>query len=207
MPLSCGVDLGIGFFFIRHLAMEARANVLNDRRTQLSRTKQRRRACALAALVALTSCALASCSDEVSDSRTSARTAPSPPAAHEVSWLDVGSPISPAQWIASRGEETVKPTDDVEVESIAEKLGSLHTVYRESERMIANRAVQLSGMLDSIGIDESASTVLDELLRVADGARMDEGFGAVAQHYYNLRASEVSREEALKTLKSRYGGI
>lgn len=101
----------------------------------------------------------------------------------------------------------MKPTDDADVEGVADKLASLHTVYRESERMIANRAVQLSDMLGAIGIDESASTVLDELLRVADGARMDEGFGAVAQHYYNLRASEVSREEALETLKSRYGGI
>lgn len=187
--------------------MEARANVLNDCRTEPNRARKRARACALAALLALSSSVLASCSDEVSDAQRSARKAPSPPAAHEVTWLDVGSPISPAQWIASRGEQAVRPADDADVEGVAEKLASLHTVYRESARMIANRAVQLSDMLGSIGIDESASTVLDELLRVADGARMEEGFGAVAQHYYNLRASDVSREEALETLKTRYGGI
>lgn len=100
----------------------------------------------------------------------------------------------------------MRATDDADVAAVAKKLAAAHVVYRESERMIANRSVQLSDMLASLGIEESAPVVLDELLEIAGGSNMEEGFGALSQHYFNLRAAKVSREEALATLKSRYGG-
>lgn len=179
--------------------------MLNDRRPA-SAPMRARRPCALVALAAAAACALTACSDDAPNARKNARPATAPPGAHEVTWLDVGSPITPAQWLASRGEDKVRPADDADVARLGKKLAAAHVVYRESERMIANRAVQLSDMLASLGIDEDASTVLDELLEVTNGAGMEEGFGAVSQHYYNLRASKVSRDEALTTLKARYGG-
>lgn len=165
-----------------------------------------RRPSAVIALAAAMGCALAACSDDAPSARKNSRPATAPPEAHEVTWLDVGSPITPAQWLASRGEDKVRPEDDADVKRLSEKLAAAHAVYREGERMIANRAVQLSEMLASLGIDEDAPTVLDELLDVTNGSRMEEGFGAVSQHYYNLRASKVSRDDALATLKARYGG-
>lgn len=128
------------------------------------------------------------------------------PAAHHVKWLDLGHQISPAQWLVSRHETSLRSSDDTEVRRVARTLDGAHDVYRESERMIANRAMQLSEMLKPLGIDESATSLLDDLTSIANDVGMTEGFGAVTQHYFNLRSSNVSREDALATLKARYGG-
>lgn len=149
---------------------------------------------------------LAGCGDGPPDARRDTRSDTGPPAAHQAKWLEVGSPVSPAQWITSRESAALRAEDDPEVRKAAERLDDAHAVYRESERMIANRAVQLSDMLESLGIDESAMQLLNDLTGIANGASMVEGFGAVTQHYYNLRASDMPRADALANLKSRYGG-
>ncbi len=120
-------------------------------------------------------------------------------------WLEVSAPISPAQWLASRGEEKPRPIDDPEVQRIAARLSEAHTHYRESERMIANRAVQASEMLARIGISEPAVRILDDVIGIDAELGQTEGFGAVIQHYFNLRATRVSHAEAIATLKARYG--
>ncbi len=51
------------------------------------------------------------------------------------------------------------------------KLDTAHRVYRESERMIANRAVQLSEMLKASGVEEGADDVLADLAAVCGGNR------------------------------------
>lgn len=158
------------------------------------------------ALCVVISGALATCSDETADARKSNR--PLPTASHQVEWLELGHhmTMTPAQWLVSRREATLRAADDPEVQRVAERLTKAIAVYRESERMIANRAAQLSDMLASLGIDESAASILDDMIGIANDVAMTEGFGSVAHHYYNLRATQVPREEALKDLKSRYGG-
>ena len=84
-------------------------------------------------------------------------------------------------------------------------LATAHRLYRESERMIANRAAQLSEMLKASGVEEDADDVLADLAAVAGEIGQTEGFGAVAQMYHNLRSSGVGRAEALAALKTRYG--
>lgn len=148
---------------------------------------------------------LAACGDEAPDreaGRTSQRDAA---AAHQAPWLEVGSPLTPAQWLASRGEAAPRPVGDPEVKRVAQQLVAAHAVYRESERMIANRAAQLSDMLVPLGIRESATAILDDLTQVAGAVGQTEGFGAMSQHYFNLRAASVGRADALATLKARYG--
>lgn len=107
--------------------------------------------------------------------------------------------------MASRNEPKVRKESDPEVQRLDRMLTAANALYRESERMIANRAVQLEGMLAGIGIKETAAVILDDLTAVAGEVGQTEGFGAVSQHYYNLRASSNSRGEALAALKSRYG--
>ena len=126
-------------------------------------------------------------------------------APHQAKWLEVSNPLTPAQWLASRGEERVRSLNDGKVMEIDAKLDTAHRVYRESERMIANRAVQLSEMLKASGVEEGAGDVLADLAAVAGETGQTEGFGAVAQMYHNLRASGVSRADALAALKTRYG--
>jgi len=126
-------------------------------------------------------------------------------AAHSEPWLQPNSQLSPAQWLASRGLKDAKAIDDPDVKRIADVLGRANRLYRESERMIANRTAQLEGMLKDIGVDEKATDILDDLTRVAGEAGQTEGFGAVSQHYFNLRSNKMERLEALAELRSRYG--
>ena len=70
--------------------------------------------------------------------------------------------------------------------------------------MIANRAVQLEGMLAGVPASEKALDLIESLTAVV-GSRA-ESFGAICQQYYNLRSSGLGREEALSDLKQRYGG-
>ena len=179
--------------------------MLNDRLSVAAAARGSRRL-ALLALCALAGAA-AACSDDPADARKGDKSAGvSAPAPHQVKWLDLGHQISPAQWLVSRREASLRPADDPEVQRVAARLDTAHGIYRESERMIANRAAQLSDMLAPLGIEESATSLLDDLTGIANDVGMTEGFGAVTQHYFNLRSAKVSRETALADLKARYGG-
>lgn len=157
------------------------------------------------ALVCSVSVALAACGDEVPSQGERARVLSEAAGPHTAKWLELSSPISPAQWLASRGEAKPRPESDAEVQRIAGLLSAAHKRYRESERMVANRSVQVEDMLKQIGISEGAVGILDDLTSIGAEVGQTEGFGAISQYYFNLRAASVSRAEALATLKSRYG--
>lgn len=120
-------------------------------------------------------------------------------------WMPVDSKLTPAQWLAGRKSPEPRPHDDPAVRKLASDLAAANRLYRESERMIANRAVQLEDMLREIGVAEPAANILEDLARLPGEAGQTEGFGAISQHYYNLRANRVDREVALAQLQDRYG--
>lgn len=120
-------------------------------------------------------------------------------------WIPVDSPLTPPQWLVSPKGAMPLPAGDPAVRKVDALLASAHARYRESERMIANRTMQLESMLGEIGIKESNAAILEDLAHVAGEAGQTEGFGAISQHYYNMRAGGLSREAALSELQSRYG--
>jgi hypothetical protein len=124
---------------------------------------------------------------------------------YNAKWLDLSSPLTPAQWLVSRNENELKPIGDPEVRRVADSLSSANARYRESERMIANRASQLSDMLAPLGIIESPIAILEDLTSIAGEVGQTEGFGAISQHYFNLRVARVERREALAVLTRHYG--
>jgi hypothetical protein len=157
------------------------------------------------AVVAVAAFALAACGDEAPRSGPHDKAASAIDSGpHQAKWLELSSPLSPAQWLASHGEPKVRTLDDPEVRRLDELLNRANARYRESERMIANRAVQLSDMLKPLGIQETPTAILVDLVGIAGEVGQTEGFGAVSQHYFNLRASSIARPDALTTLKARY---
>lgn len=148
---------------------------------------------------------LAGCGDDAPRSGERRHASAESTGAHHAKWLEVSSPISPAQWLTSRGEEKVRDHRDPEVQRVSTQLIEAHKRYRESERMIANRSAQVSEMLHQIGMSESAVRILDDLTSIGAEVGQTEGFGAISQYYFNLRAASVSRAEAISTLKARYG--
>lgn len=163
-----------------------------------------RRSCALA-LLCVAGVTLSACGDEAPSQGERARVSSDAAGPHTVKWLEVASPITPAQWLVSRGEARPRPESDADVQRVASLLSTAHKRYRESERMVANRSVQVEDMLKQIGITEGAVDILDDLTGIGAEVGQTEGFGAISQYYFNLRAASVSRAEALATLKTRYG--
>lgn len=160
---------------------------------------------AAVALGCLAGAGLTGCGDEASRQHESGQATPGDAAPHKAKWLELSSPLSPAQWLASRGEAAPKPISDPNVQHVSELLTTAHTRYGESERMIANRSAQLSDMLGPLGIDEGATDILEDLTSIGGAMGRTEGFGAISQYYFNLRAANVARADALATLKARYG--
>lgn len=149
---------------------------------------------------------VANCSDDESDRQ---KPADQPSAAASTSsdkrWMHVDNKLTPAQWLVSQGLDQPKPVNDPDVRNAAATLQEANRLYRESERMIANRAVQLEHMLREIGVQENATSILTDLTRVAGEVGQTEGFGALSQQYFNIRASRIEREPALAELRARYG--
>ncbi len=71
--------------------------------------------------------------------------------------------------------------------------------------MIANRTVQLEAMLSTNGHRDRAVDILSDLAEVPGEVGQTEGFGAIGQHYVNLRGEGRSRDDALAELKRLYG--
>ena len=126
-------------------------------------------------------------------------------AAHDISWLAFDNDLSPAQWLASRNNDDLRPLTDPDVQRVKKLLDNAHRVYRESQRMIANRTVQLEGMLAANGHNDPAVEILSDLAEVPGEVGQTEGFGAIGQHYVNLRTEGRSKEDALAKLKRLYG--
>jgi hypothetical protein len=150
---------------------------------------------------------LAACSDEpdgdkTDTAETSAATAEP---ARDKRWMHIDNKLTPAQWLVSQGSPEPRPVSHPDVRKTAETLAAANRLYRESERMIANRSVQLEHMLRELGIKESAASILADLTDVAGEVGQTEGFGAVSQHYFNIRANRIEREPALAQLRARYG--
>lgn len=160
---------------------------------------------ALAPIALGLSLALAACSDEPPIESKSALKGTSATAPPKRQWLEIHSATRPAQWVLDWRAPKDRAPSDKELERVEKSLAAAHAIYRESERMIANRAVQLEQMLAKLGVEESAANILEDIASVAGEIGQTEGFGAVSQHYYILRSSRHDRADALALLKSRYG--
>jgi hypothetical protein len=148
--------------------------------------------------------AATACSEE-SEERTTAGTAPQAPVAiYELTHLGVTDHIPPEQWLASRQAGRDLPEDDPSVAAFKRALETAGRRFRDYPRMIANRAVQLEEMLQEKNLAEPAPQLIARLSEVPGETRSVESFGALCQHYYNLRMQGLDQHEALEILK--HGG-
>lgn len=144
----------------------------------------------------LLACLLAGCAEEAPPAAESAAR-PAPPDAATATWLSAHDPADPAPWLllhARRQHPSIAATP----EAVTALLGAAAERYRESPRMIANRAVQLQTMLDEEGIGEDAVTLLAALAQLPPVNRVS--FSADCQHYYNLRTQGLDHAQALARL-------
>jgi hypothetical protein len=147
--------------------------------------------------------ALAACSDD--SQPTVPPQTPAAPVAEQqnpkLEWLRQTDGISPQHWLANReAGQPLDPYDD-RVGEMQQILDGAAMRFRDHTRMIANRAVQLEGMLREKHIEERAPRLIVTLSQVPGRQRYVESFAALTQQYYNLRVGGLSRGEATDALR------
>jgi hypothetical protein len=145
---------------------------------------------------------VSACGDEtVSETPQGAPPVAEKQAPAKLEWLRITDGIAPEQWLASREAGRELDLYDPAVLDMRHVLERATARFRDMPRMIANRAVQLEGMLGEKRIVERAPRIIVSLSQVPGETRYVESFAALTQQYYNLRMEGLSRGEALEALK------
>lgn len=124
---------------------------------------------------------------------------------HADDWLELAEGISPPDWLAARSAAHGKNLKQVDRDALEKALATAAVRLGESPRMIANRSVQLEAMLHDLGHQQDAIDLIEKLTSAIGETGQTEGFGAISQHYYIMRKSGLTAEQALEDLKRRYG--
>ncbi|TWB39041.1 hypothetical protein [Nitrospirillum pindoramense] len=119
-------------------------------------------------------------------------------------WLDVRETMEPALWLRSREEGHPVLAADPEVDRLRRALRQAAERFIEEPRMIANRTAQTSDALMEMGQPELAVDILVGMIDVADATPHKQIYGALCQHYLNLRKSGMERSAALARLVASY---
>lgn len=113
-------------------------------------------------------------------------------------WLEAHHDIAPEDWLIIRSQAALggNVTSQDHRQTVLQH-ASQH--FRESPRMIANRAVQLEDMLMEIGIEESAVSLIDNFTHLPTEGT-PHNFSAYCQYYFNLRAKGYPQGYSLTEL-------
>ncbi|MCR6700604.1 MAG: hypothetical protein NVV68_05365 [Dokdonella sp.] len=147
--------------------------------------------------LAVLSCALIACAEEAPPQRTTSAPDRAADTAEASAWLGAHDATPPARWLIAHLPAPARASGATP-DAVTALLQTAADRYRESPRMIANRAVQLQTMLAEEGVDEDAVSLLTRLSRLPPANRVS--FSADCQHYYNLRVQGLDREQALARL-------
>ncbi|MFD2139876.1 hypothetical protein [Ancylobacter oerskovii] len=145
---------------------------------------------------------LAGCPGEQPSETRERVAAPSGNATAAKQWLQPLDATEPGVWLASRAAGHDVATNDPAVGDWRALLADADSRFGEDDRMIANRAVQLEGMLREINVTQSVRTLLADFTPLA-GKGSRSGFSDLCQHYYNLRSQGLTREAALAALRQQ----
>ncbi len=125
-------------------------------------------------------------------------------------WIARQDKIAPDQWLASRAAGVDVAPFDPSVAAMRSLLTAAHERFGDPSRMIANRAVQLEGMLKEKGLAEPAPELIRLLMQAAgptENMRSFEGFGAMCQKYFILREQGIARDQALAHLTTKVRSV
>ncbi len=144
---------------------------------------------------------LAGCPDEGERETRERVAAPANDAIARKTWLQPTDGTAPDVWLASRAAGADLPPSDPAVAPWHALLADADERFGETDRMIANRAVQLETMLGEIDVKEGVREIVTGFAGLAPkGSR--SGFSDLCQHYFNLRSQGASREAAFAALRA-----
>ncbi|WP_157066821.1 hypothetical protein [Hyphomicrobium sulfonivorans] len=161
--------------------------------------------CCACTLIAALAFVLTGCGEEPTPEASAPPTpvATEKPTFYNLTWLRQIDPTPAEQWLASREVGHDLDLYDPAVTKMREKLDTASKRFRDHPRMIANRAVQLEGMLQEKKIAERAPEIIDTLCEVQLSGRSVESFSSLTQQYYNLRMEGLDRDKAIVALRQQ----
>lgn len=159
-------------------------------------------------LISFVTVACASCSDEADTTvhEPEQRSVVRETTNRQRIWLDLHDGTDPSVWLASREAGRDLDEHDEAVARADRILDAAAPMFMETQRMIANRAVQLSAMLAGIGIAETPTALVARLAAIQSKLGGRGYFGDLCQHYFNLRSQGGDAEAAVAALSGGIGG-
>lgn len=122
----------------------------------------------------------------------------------QTEWLSMQDETAPGDWLIAREMKSGVKLAPGDADQLRQSLAEASAKFKDSPRMIANRAVQLERMLKDEGGNETAIVLIGGLTRVVAPGRI-ESFGAAGQQYYNMRKAGLNSDRAFAELSKRYG--
>ncbi|MBS0250836.1 MAG: hypothetical protein JSR78_07195 [Proteobacteria bacterium] len=122
----------------------------------------------------------------------------------QTDWLSMQDETNPGDWLIAREIKSGAKFAPDDADKLRQSLAEASARFKDTPRMIANRAVQLEQMLKDAGSNESAIVLISGLTRAVAPGRI-ESFGAAGHQYINMRKAGLSRERAFDELSKRYG--
>ena len=119
-------------------------------------------------------------------------------------WLTEQDDVKPEVWLIEHEARNSGKSTGGDAREVGRRLAEASAKFHDSPRMVANRAVQLEGMLKEEGGDETAIVLITRLNEAIAPGHI-ESFGAAGQQYYNLRRAGFTGDQALDALSKRYG--
>jgi hypothetical protein len=113
-------------------------------------------------------------------------------------WLSAADTRDPVAWLEGFDASPAAGTPERRA-ALLELIGRLNERYIEDPRMLANRTVQLQGMLAEVGVTEDMHVLLRGFADQTQGVSAPS-FGEMVGFYVNLRAGGASHAEAMQAL-------
>ncbi|MBY0558767.1 hypothetical protein [Hyphomicrobium sp.] len=124
--------------------------------------------------------------------------------AEQTDWLSMQDETAPGDWLLAREMKSGAKLVPGDADKLRQSLADASARFKDSPRMVANRAVQLEKMLREEGGDETAVLLISGLTKAFLPGRI-ASFGAAGEQYYNMRKAGFTSERAFHELSKRYG--
>lgn len=121
----------------------------------------------------------------------------------QTDWIGALDDVRPEIWLVAHEAKVGVQVSDDDKKALAPLIAQAAAKFKDTPRMIVNRAVQLEQMLKEVGGSETAIELIRTLTETVPEAQVDS-FGGAAHHYFNVRKVGMTPSQSLSELSKRY---
>lgn len=122
------------------------------------------------------------------------------PSIQEKETLSIADNITPAEWLLAKYQQT-SDHDPARTKAYYKALlRRIQSHVHENDRVIANRVVQMTNMLNENAMHTNQEMLLTSFANYLESAQKEYVFGEIIDNYNNIRTMGLSHEDAMKKL-------